>query len=199
MEEGLIEKYLNNEMSPEEREAFEKRLDQEPELAQEYRIFLAVKKGIKDYTREKLKDHFNTLGKSPSSEPPMLGSEKAEVLSMWPYLKWAVMRLVIREPNRDQLFREYYEPYPNYELAIERGQEMESIYGQAFLAYELEEYQNAIDLFGQLPIEEPGVAFYLASSFLALGKLDKAAEYFRKSLGLTASTGRVAPARQVAV
>ena len=70
----------------------------------------------------------------------------------------------------------YFEPYRNVVAPIERGSSQQDEKTQAFIAYEIGEYQTAVDLFSKLytNTKDSYYLFYEANAQLKLNKADDA-------------------------
>ena len=96
-----------------------------------------------------------------------------------------------------QLYTAYFEPYENVVHPIERGNPVQDLASSAFLAYENEDYEEAIRLFEQLAGESPDpyVDFYSGIVLLQLDRDDEAISRFLSYLDSSGSlkAGKVRP------
>lgn len=87
-------------------------------------------------------------------------------------------------PAKD-LFTQFHETFPNQILPLTRDQNIPTgIKENAYYAYDIGDYEKAIELLNQLPMEEDDGApiFYVGLSQLELKKADQAIESFKRYL-----------------
>ena len=92
----------------------------------------------------------------------------------------AVKVLMPSQQNSEELFAEYFTPYPNVFEPTTRGSDLLTKRAEAFQAYEQKNYNQAALLFSELLSEkkESGVLFLLGNSNLMLGQVTEARENF---------------------
>ena len=193
MDQEIIESYLRGTPSSQEKSQFEARLEKERELLALLKQHTAIKGGVVDYGREKMKMQLQQLEKEQPLELSNEANSKAVPLST--YLKWAAIIVLAmapiffflnRESDPQELFAAYYQPYPNYAAAIERGDESENLYKEAFQLYEQSQYPQAINLLLQLIETRPddvNLQFYLGLSYLSSSQHSKAIPFLQKVVG----------------
>lgn len=89
--------------------------------------------------------------------------------------------------NSQSLFSEYYEPYPNLVLPIEREVANFNNEKEAFLFYEQEDFENAYLSFEKLQLREntsDEIYFYQGISALSSKYINSAEEIFQKYISL---------------
>lgn len=81
-----------------------------------------------------------------------------------------------REPAAPDLYASYFEPRKNTLVVVQRTEGEESLMQKAFLLYEDEEYEEALDAFAALPdtAVTDDVAFYRANALMAVGRTKEA-------------------------
>jgi len=183
---ALIDQYLNGDLPDaakheveyrlEKDEAFRKLLEETEELIEGIR-FSASK-----VTLEKLKSIEESL-------PPFQAEAVTVPLYRKPWVLGVAASLSIllvgtyfiffqnQGNSNEELFNQHFEVYPNIVAPTVRGTESaESIKQKAYYNYDLGQYKNANELFGQLPTNEDEGAVYLyrGMCFLMMGDSDSA-------------------------
>jgi tetratricopeptide (TPR) repeat protein len=177
-QEDLIEKYLLDDLSPEEELVVKELLLNNVDFEKEISFHDNLKKAIKKDDD----DNFRNLISALESRAKMDGN-----LSRRSYVKClAVASIVLllgisyfltkeKKATGNELFASYFEPYRNVIQPLERGGEQQDEKSLAFLAYEKGDYNKAISLFSNLYLttQEPYYLFYKANALL---KLERAKE-----------------------
>jgi FimV-like protein len=173
----LIEKYIQNRLSPEEELLFNELLETNTAFKEEVALHTQIKRVV---TNEDDTNFRNLIAdiESNSRDTPQKRS----------YKKWLVAASIVlifglnyvsfnkNTPTTQELFVSYFEPYRNVVHPIERGTEQLDKKAIAFTAYEKGEYEKAIILFTELhsSTKEPYYLFYKANALLQLEKAEKA-------------------------
>ncbi|MFD2034267.1 hypothetical protein ACFSKL_05655 [Belliella marina] len=143
--EELIEKYLNNQLSEEEKSDFENQLEKDPELKADLEFRHQIKIASTLNERKRLKEILHK--KSQEARKPRWRSWKmAAALAVLLSLTWIGYWLTSQYSQQNDLFLAHYETFPNLEMPSIRGGSMDRSLSEAFLAYENEDYQIAKDL-----------------------------------------------------
>ena len=182
-----LDAYLQNSLSEAERQAFEQKLQQMPELKTELHFQQSVKEAVVFKEATQLKSRLLKLedelmadgsGIKPITRPGShwagkwgLISSMAAALALVAIAFW----FLFSQPNNQELYTAYYQAYPNTEDPITRGEAGEL---SGFQLYEQERYEEAIEKLEQRNNETD--AFYIAQSYLALGQEEQALEIFSK-------------------
>lgn len=183
-----IERYLQDELTSPEREAFEEKIKQDPSLAQEVEnhrtaIFL-IKAGAVQTMKKKLEQYseYNTSPEKTSSV----------IFNKW-YV-WAaaasvaiVISVLLLRPyekkDPDKIFIAYFKP-PATDRQILRGDSITNEKTQAFLSYEQGHYKEALAFYEKALKGQSGdeLLFYAAASALGDGQSAKAIAYLNELL-----------------
>lgn len=182
----LVERYFEQALSTEQKEALEARLRDDAEFRkifeQERQIIAAVRlEGLK-------KD----LGFLEERERELTArGRQAYINTQWRYLSVAasiaIIALVLFKPwmsQNDRLFKEYYQAYPNVFETTVRGGEQVASGIKAFQAYEQRDFETAADLLTILVRENntPGIVMLLGNAQLMNGDIEEAQASFLKLL-----------------
>lgn len=180
-----MEKYFDSELNVEEMAAFTARL-QHDEI---FRSLVEREKIIIGTIRNQgLLDNLHYL---KSVEEKIQGNHAhpsfARVRTWYYYAAAAVVALLIAvkvllpgQASSDELFAEYFTPYPNVFEPTMRGMDMTTKRTEAFQAYEHKNYSRAAVLFNELLAvkKESEILFLLGNTNLMLGQVDEARENF---------------------
>lgn len=175
-----IEKYLNEELSPSERLAFEEKIKLDTAFAVEVKLQKAMRAGIKDFFAEKLLEDFKEWDKEVPKH-----QTKTKQLFLRPLLAVAAVILLLvlvyvglnynQSFDNQAVFEAYYQTYPNYASNTVRGEnEDKDDYQKAFALYSEGKFKEAIALFEVLKVEGDKyyeVNFYWALCYLEIGEL----------------------------
>lgn len=190
-QEEYIERYLRNELSEAEREAFEQKLAKDRNLRTELRLQQDITAGIDLFGAEGLKRQLQqseeptTVTKSlpvnpvePSSKPTKAVRPLYFFLATAASFALVLTAFWLLNPaaSSQELYTAYFEPYPNVINPIERsGGDPADVApadvaptkaGQAMYYYEQGNYEQAISLFAQVPAIEEAYQFYWGVSYL---------------------------------
>ena len=178
-QQGRIRKYWHNQLSEQEKLAFEAEMKADAELAQEVQHFRDLQRAIEAHDRQTLKEQLATL---PVNRPRP---------KLWPWAAAAAVLLLLvmawfyrvsATTTPEQLFATYYEPYPNVVHPIVRQQNTADSLTLAFSAYEQGNYPEAAQRLEELLAidDQPIWRFYLAQSQLSLGQYEAAKAQLRR-------------------
>lgn len=178
-QEDLIEKYLQNRLSPEEALMVDKLLQNDMNFESELTLQTNLKKAIKKDDD----DNFRNLISELESKAKIESQQTRRS-----YVKWLAAASIVvllglgyfftmdQTASTNELFASYFEPYRNVIQPIDRGNEQQDEKSLAFYAYEKGEYEQAIQLFTNLynTTKESYYLFYKANSLLKLEKANEA-------------------------
>lgn len=178
-QEDLIEKYIQNRLSPTEEVLVHKLLQNDINFERELTFHANLKKAIEKEDEDNFRNLISELESKANieSKPPRRS-----------YIKWLVAASIIlllglsyfstfnQKASTNDLFASYFEPYRNVIQPLERGNEQQDQKSLAFLAYEKGDYEEAINLFTALysTTKEPYYLFYKANALLKLEKANEA-------------------------
>jgi tetratricopeptide (TPR) repeat protein len=183
-----IEHYLSPGITPEEKQQMEKRMDAEPELKLKYQKHKQLIAGIR-YAH--LQDKIKQLRTLESTLPPIEKKAGKEIFAnFWkPLAAAAALAVVItsyvlinQPPKPEELYAQYFQPYPNVFEPTLRGAEDEVLSSRTlgFRAYDQGDYSKAAALFKESLIEkeDPGILLLLGNANLVLGNVEEAQNNF---------------------
>ena len=181
--EKILEKYIQNRLSQEERAEFDSLLANDEAFKKEVDLHTNLKKvALHEDDAE-----FRNL---------IANFEIVKHQQKRNYTKWlaaAGIALVLGlsyvlmlndTTSNEELFSNYFEPYRNVIQPIERGSSQQDQKTLAFTAYEKGDYKKAIDLFSKLydTTNESYCLFYKANALLKLEKAKEAVPLLLKHL-----------------
>ncbi len=179
----LLDQYLQNTLAPAERVALEARLQNDEGLRNTLEDLKVLQAGIRESSRMQIKSQLveieNKLpqpGKVISFRPWAVGIAATVVLAVVSILLWP------RPTGPQELFAQYFEPYPNVIMPTVRG-DLEpdtTLMAKAYRAYDSGDYEKAIRFFEQVGTKDEGVYLYLGNSYLAIDSTEKAIVCFEK-------------------
>lgn len=186
-----IDRYLNQEMSQEEHALFENEIKVNPELE----IEIEQQRDIILYIEEKGNTDLKTFLKGIENKQDNTSNtelkKNASIISLRKIATgiaagiaillasvWAFRSEQIQQPT--ELFSEYYSPYPNDLVKIERSGNENSILQKAMINYNQQEYQAAINDINQYILTDDTehldneLSFFKAISHLSMDNLREA-------------------------
>jgi len=185
-----LQRYLDDDMSEQERKTFEKNIEENETLKNEVATYKTLAAGIAYQGKKAAWEKVQALEKQAEQRPtPVKPMGKNR---LWYAIAASVALLITAyfiffhtgsEP--EELFAEYFEPYPALAYAPNRNDTVaENLKEQAFGAYSNENYDEAINLFQQIleKEDEPVVWFYLGNAYLAGNQPENAIQAFNKTL-----------------
>ena len=179
-----IDHFLNGSLSEAETAVFRQRLAADKEFAQLYEDLKYIQKGLQ---RAALEKAWETIQKA---EAGAAGAEEERPVSfswkLWlpvaaslAILLVAAWFFLMKAPEEEVLFAQYFEVYPNVEAPIYRDSSSahDSLTTQdlAFRKYAADDFEGAIQLFESIESKDEGTRFYLGISYLANGEAEEAA------------------------
>lgn len=181
--ELLIERYLKDEMSSEERNQFENRLTSDPELLEAYEITQAAHKLVEEAGRLDLKQTLegfeDRAKKSRVIKLPMRAFARIAavlVLAIGAYMFFNFGGSM----TKDEAFESYFEPYAN--PSVLRSSDEETInWNKAVQSYNTGDYDLALEYFERAggDVHYTTVEFYQGMSYLLMDYPDFTdAEYY---------------------
>lgn len=183
-----IERYLDTDLSPEEKSWMDKRLTLEPELKLLYQKHKELIEGIR-YSH--LQNKLEQLRAFENSLPPI--EAKGRILPFANYWKplaaAAALALLIttyilinQPPKPEALYAQYFQPYPNVFEPTLRGAEDKELSSRTlgFRAYDQGNYAEAVTLFtvALKEKEDPGILLLLGNANLVVGNVQDAQNNF---------------------
>jgi len=181
--EKLLEKYIQNRLSQEERAEFDTLLSNDVAFKKEVDLHINLKKVAQ---HEDDADFRNLIADFETVKPQQSSN----------YTKWLAAASIIlllglsyffnlnNTTSSNELFNNYFEPYRNVIQPIERSTTQQNEKTMAFMAYEKGDYAKAVQLFTNLynTTKEPYYLFYKANALLKLEKADEALPLLQEHL-----------------
>ncbi len=177
----LIDKFLRGQLDAQEQELFDKKqsdVDFQNELTWRSNSLTVIKKN----GRQDLKKKLQLLDKKMEAEQSVSPPAKVVKInrSRWLGIAAAILILMgmfwwwnMQTPNSEDLFAQYFEPYPNVVAPIVKSDATEMTDEEkAFQTYEKRNYSQAIPLLEELNTPEGN--FYLGLAQLAQGNTSAA-------------------------
>lgn len=190
--EDLLIGYFSNTLSNLHKSELENLLKIDAEFKAQFEFEKALKKVVKKKENDKLKAKLHSFEeelKTPSLNSKTEVTPKANSIS-WLKIAASLVLFVSAgwiaynsffSTNYMSLYDANFKAYPNTEVTIIRGDNtIDETVRKAFVAYESEDYNEAIKQFANLNADY--VPFYKAQSYLKLGKLNKAKQFLNTSI-----------------
>lgn len=190
----LLEKYLQNKLTANERKQFEVLIESDPTLKKEVEFELDVKRAVIANEDESFRNLLAEFESEADSIENVL-TEKKET-SRFP-TKWLIAASIVliasltilqfnQSSDPQELFAQNFEPYTNVTHPITRGESSNTAKTMAFIAYESENYAEAITLFDELYAvdQEPYYLFYKANALIQLERASEAIPLLKQHLQL---------------
>lgn len=180
----LIEKHIQNKLSPLEQAEFDALLLNDNAFKKEVDFHINLKK----VTQHEDDTAFRALLAGFEAKKP----QKRRRLN----IKWLAAASIVlllgltyffntnNNASPNELFNNYFEPYKNVIAPIERGTTEQNEKTMAFMAYEKGNYNEAVNLFTNLytSTKEPYYLFYKANALLKLNKAEEALPLLKEHL-----------------
>ncbi|WP_155600622.1 hypothetical protein [Zobellia amurskyensis] len=174
--EELINGYFEGSLSEEQKREFDHLFETNPDFKTDFEFQEELKRALVKSERKQLKQILSNTNVPQEKE-------KSQVIHLRPWLVAASLVLLVgisswliffNRPDIDsqQLYASNFAPYENVVHPIERGEQLEDLKTRAFIAYENESYQQAIELFKTLNDKnnDKYIIFYEAISLMQLNK-----------------------------
>ncbi len=199
-----IIEYIYNDMSVEDRKIFEKRLDEDPWLMDQYKRHLAMVENLKissvldEIENDPFKDEAHLLAEealekhrvSTTEESVVQDHPARNIIKILPWLALAAVLLIglfikpLFQPTGDKLFNRFYEPFYSASFTY-RGTDDTRKKVEGIQSYMNKDFKASIKIFQDLKEDEIFTAetsFFLGLSYLAEGDYKKAEITFREHL-----------------
>ncbi|WP_421763106.1 hypothetical protein [Ekhidna sp.] len=168
-----IRKYIQNQLSAEDKSNFEKKLDAEKGLRDEVEKERLIMKGIAFSERERLK---SVLQRGEQTRSKYWYA----VAALIPLLIISYL-FIYDSPNANSIYTNFYEPYGVYEFGEVRGESLENnLEEEAFEAYKQGEYQEAYEKIKELQnaSDRIGYDLYAGICLMELERFEEALNMF---------------------
>lgn len=188
VKEELLLGYFSNTLNDLEKTEFEQLLETDIEFREQFEFEKAVKVAVKKTRNEELKSKLQGFEEELKETPVKTIKSKVRKKVSVSWLKIAASLLLFIaagwlaytsffSKNYDSLYADNFKVYPNTEVALIRGDNsIDETIRKAFVAYETEDYKEAIKQFELIENKEHSILFYEAQSYLQLQDYKKAKE-----------------------
>jgi len=180
--EKLIYQYFHGSLSEEEQQEFNRLLKEDPQFQRNLEFEEQTKKAIISIKKDKLQRHLEYLETSAKRKNKVSYFWAASII----IAVGIVSYVLFYQPNfsNDELYAEYFEPYPNIIAPPVRGNDSMSKIQEDFLAYEKRDFKSASVIFEKRYQQKraPFYLFYQGVSELQLGNTYKAIVVFEKQI-----------------
>lgn len=184
--EELLDAYFERTLSDEEEREFQRLMQEDAGFRDEFAFRQELRQALRRQEREELRNLLTGhAGKSRQfSVRRYIPVMVAATIVLLVAIGYLIMKDTVR-PDPTALYLAYFEPYENVIHPIERGNPVQDLVSRAFYAYENENYEEAIELFGQLAVQEPDpyIDFYNGIVLLQLDRDQEAVARFQEYLG----------------
>lgn len=183
----LIERYLADQLSPEEKKAFRSRLLNDPAFNQEFQELKEIRFQLKQREKQEVLDLFNGIEETikdnkTTKDQTVMKKVISIAASLFLIATLAYLGLSTDEqPSSSELYDKYYSPYPSL-LGQVRGESEEnlSLEQKALNAYDLGNFAESEGILKNL-VENNATAmnyFYLGLAQLEMNKAEEAVASF---------------------
>ncbi len=176
-----LDRYLRDEMSDQERRAFEQQLSTDDALTEALALHRDTLEGIRLDGSQALKRRLQAVEATLASPAPVEVAEKKthrRFLTTWVAIAASLLTAVLlgylfipTASSPQELYVAYHQPFPNLINPAQRSLEAneETVLGRAVRAYDRAQYAEALTLFEQGDARsDPGYTFYYGASYLEL-------------------------------
>ncbi len=185
----LIEKYLDRELSEQEREQFEQNLKTDKELARELKLHQAIRETIGDEEMADLTNKLNKITNDYHKKETIHRKIKQLVI----YTSGAALIIFLitiisicnKSYTNEELFDQHYEHYDAGTRTRGKEKNTTEIFTNALRTYDNGQYTQAIEQFKQIPetsIYFTPKEFYTALSFMELKNYTEAIKHFEMAV-----------------
>lgn len=178
-----IDPFLDGELNEEEKAAFKKAVEQDPELEKEVRQNLLLREVVETGYQEKMrsdirrwKSEAKQTGTAKVGNIRKLGYRLAAAASVIIILTASIFTLIVPQYSNDRIAARYYEP--DNDLGMLRGNNDADILRQAFENYDQGNYNGAIPGFQRYPNNDKAL-YGLGLSYYQMEDYKNAIETFK--------------------
>lgn len=185
--ELLLYRYFSDQLTDDEQLLFNDLLEKDLEFKAQFEFESHLKRVINKNQKQNLKQkligfekEIEAKNKSISSKPRLKNWSIAASIALLIGLGWIAYSTFSR-PDYDNLYAANFETYPNTVYTITRSDADQSLERNAFAAYEASDYEKAAAAFLDLKTKNGSthINFYLAQSYMHLGKDNEAIEILK--------------------
>ncbi|WP_298541833.1 hypothetical protein [uncultured Aquimarina sp.] len=190
--EELIDKYLQSELTPAEKDQFDSLLENDASFKEDVELHknLKIVSGTedRDQLRKSMADFEAKIAANETKVIPLFNYKKILVAASI-LLVVAIGGIMFLNPfsvNTNELYADNFEPYKNVVTPIVRGENDENEEIIAFTSYESKQYELATDQFAKLyeTTKRPYFLLYQANSLLASDNVKEAIPLLEQHIAL---------------
>jgi tetratricopeptide (TPR) repeat protein len=188
----LIERYLANELSESEGDAFNRRLVEDKEFSSTFREMHELVEGIKHAGRKnilaKLEEYESKFPEIEVSKTKLINISKQWYIGIAASIMVVVASSVLvykfsSGSDTEGLYKEFYTSYPNIVNPTQRNDTSTYLINSGFKEYDLGNYEAAVEEFQKvLELSDGDVLLYLGLSYMEIEKYEEAIIYLEKYL-----------------
>ena len=185
--DDLLYKYFSNSLTLKETQTFNELLEQDAAFKAQFEFEKNLKSAIKETESRKLKARLKEVEQDLAN--PTIKPDKtrfnyqmfAVAASIVVLLGWFGYNTLFGL-NYNRLYQDNYKTYPNTVYSITRGDANNSLERAAFVAYEAEDYKQAVATFKEIEQTNKAsyISFYMGQTYLELENLEAAKTMFEK-------------------
>jgi len=187
----IIQKYLDHDLPDKDMKRFEADLATSPELQADLGLYQEIDEALADTEVLSFRDQLTDLRKEKQKSGGA-GKVPIRFTKPWHYAATAAIALILaiglaslldRPLSNKDLLKKYYKPYEVALMNRSNNSKMEVMITRARLAYQMGEYEEAVELFSGVLEEQPdnaGVNLYNGISLYEVDKYRKAQESLHK-------------------
>ncbi|AUC83607.1 tetratricopeptide repeat protein [Lacinutrix sp. Bg11-31] len=186
--EDLLYRYFSNSLTENELIDFNKRIETDAEFKADFEFENNLKQAIKQNNTTELKEKLKVFEaeisvKEPRTTKPQFNWRIAASIVLFIGAGWFGYNALFGV-DYNNIYNANFNNYPNTEFTITRSDTVDSYERKAFVAYEAQDYDNAILNFNTIPVaEQKGYQdFYVALSYLNNNDSEKAKDLFKKTV-----------------
>ncbi|MFX0558559.1 tetratricopeptide repeat protein [Maribacter sp. CXY002] len=188
--EELLYKFFLNQLTEEGKKTFHQLLETDVEFKAQFEFENDLKHVIKKGNNENLKQKLVGFEKE-------INAKDKNKPSKWTFRNWSIAASIallvglgwiayntFSGPDYNELYATNFEAYPNTVYTITRSDGDQSLERDAFAAYEASNYEKAVTAFLELKTvgRSTHTDFYLAQSYMNLGKDQEAIEALKSTI-----------------
>jgi len=189
--EELIEKYLSNRLSANEKASVDARLQSDADFRSSFEFYQNLQAAARAHEKKELKDRLQQLETNHSSVATApkaktrrlvtLAIAASVLLAFWIISQWGKATY---QSSPEKLYVENFETYPNSYAPVVRGSEQLSNEQMAFAFYESGQYEEVIPKFQELLKVQsiPEIQFYLGLAEMEMGQFESAEKNLSESV-----------------
>ena len=168
----LFDGYIADSLSLEDKSAFEQRLETDASLKKRFEEYKVIVGGIKisraNALKQKLVRQESKYVSTPSIKPVLY---KIAATLIFVVAATFIVNQFTSEKSYEELYQEYYSPYPNIIDPVSRSEKNNS--SSLFQLYEEQKYTEVINALEDKERTEEE-RFYLSQTYMAVGQFNKA-------------------------